>query len=948
MASRSTPSSVRSTSMSSTVSVVRKKARRSPSRVAQAAPSRPASVAVAASRSRQRRAPAPVPRWSKTIRSRPGTSQPYSLISVAAWPGQPVSSRVTPRLGRSKVVVGLHPEQQPPRHRPAWSRGTDSTAQRASSQSRKRSFASALAGMARTKPAASSNSAARPQVTERVSGALRRKARQITSRPADVREGPGRQPRRDRDPRDAHARGDRHRLCRRLLGGRPRRAARPRGRRGVPARPRPGHRELPRTSTRSSRSRSSPAPRPIHPGYGFLAENAAFARACEEAGIVFIGPPAERDRGDGLEDPGPRDHGRGRRADRARARPSRSRRRGRRKEIAEEIGYPVACKAAGGGGGKGFRVALSRGRARGGLRGRRARGREVLLRRHASTSSATCDDPRHVEVQVLADAHGNVIHLGERDCSIQRRHQKLIEEAPAPARRRRRCASGSARSPPTRRAAVDYRGAGTIEGLLQVGDEYFFLEMNTRVQVEHCVTEMVTGIDIVREQILIAAGEALSIAPGGRRSCAGTRSSAGSTPRPRHKNFAPAPGTDRRPTASPPGPGVRVDSGVEAGSEVTPLYDPMVAKLIVWDVDREQATRADAARARRVRDRRPHDADPLPQGDARHRAVGERRDLPRPRSRTRSGSSTLASRAAPETAGRRGRGREGRSATTRSRSPASCFDVKVIGEAARRPAAPRPAAARKRAAARAQERRRRRRRQATLAVAAPGHRAARCAVEKGAEVEEGELICVIEAMKMENEITAHERGQGRGARRVGGRLGGHRGHHRRHQVAARNTCGDDDVRPAQRAICSARRTWPTRATSSRSGWTTRPRGGSLPRPLQPRVPARLRRVAARIPAHAPAGARRRPAAHHRPLGGRRLPLGRAPERRLLHHELQAHLRHVADGLPRDVPAGRRQRARARLRRALLRPSATQHVSRRQRPRPRTSSSRSTSTQEARC
>ena len=196
------------------------------------------------------------------------------------------------------------------------------------------------------------------------------------------------------------------------------------------------------------------------------------------------------------------------------------------------------------------------------------------------------EDPRHVEVQVLADSHGNVIHLGERDCSIQRRHQKLIEEAPAPhvdeemRERIGKIATDAA-------AAVGYRSAGTVEGL-QDGDEYFFLEMNTRVQVEHCVTEMVTGIDIVREQILVADGEELSVAQedvelrGHAIECRINAEAA-------HKNFAPAPGKITSYT-EPAGPGVRVDSGVRAGSEVTPLYDPMVAKLIVWDTDRERAT----------------------------------------------------------------------------------------------------------------------------------------------------------------------------------------------------------------------------------------------------------------------------------------------------------------------------------------------------------------------
>ena len=177
-------------------------------------------------------------------------------------------------------------------------------------------------------------------------------------------------------------------------------------------------------------------------------------------------------------------------------------------KIAEDIGYPIAVKAAGGGGGKGFRVALEPDKLKDAFEGAAREGEKffsdatVYLERYLP-------DPRHVEVQVLADGHGNVVHLGERDCSIQRRHQKLIEESPAPLvddelrERIGKIAVEAAR-------AVDYRGAGTIEGLLSEDGEYFFLEMNTRVQVEHCVTEAVTGVDIVREQILIAAGEELS------------------------------------------------------------------------------------------------------------------------------------------------------------------------------------------------------------------------------------------------------------------------------------------------------------------------------------------------------------------------------------------------------------------------------------------------------
>ncbi|MCW3066884.1 MAG: Carbamoyl-phosphate synthase chain ATP-binding protein, partial [Solirubrobacterales bacterium] len=324
----------------------------------------------------------------------------------------------------------------------------------------------------------------------------------------------------------------------------------------------------------------------VHPGYGFLAENAAFARACEEAGLTFIGPPASaidamgsktaarelmQKAGvpivPGTTEPVP---------DLEAA----------RKVIDATIGYPVAVKAAGGGGGKGFRVALEESKLQEAFEGAAREGEKffgdatVYLERYLP-------DPRHVEVQVLADTHGSVIHLGERDCSVQRRHQKLIEESPAPAvDEELRAKIGKIATDAA--AAVDYVGAGTIEGLLQDG-EYFFLEMNTRVQVEHCVTEMTTGIDIVKEGIRAAAGEKLSVTQdevelrGHAIECRINAEDAS-------KNFAPAPGRIGS-YREPAGPGVRVDSGVGPGSEITPMYDPMVAKLIVWDVDREQATR---------------------------------------------------------------------------------------------------------------------------------------------------------------------------------------------------------------------------------------------------------------------------------------------------------------------------------------------------------------------
>src|SRR5947209_2297925 len=248
----------------------------------------------------------------------------------------------------------------------------------------------------------------------------------------------------------------------------------------------------------------------VHPGYGFLAENAAFARALEEHGITFIGPPASA-----IDAMGSKTRARELMAKAGvpivpgTTEPVATLEEAE-KIIEETIGWPVAVKAAGGGGGKGFRVALSKDKLADAFEGAAREGEKffsdptVYLERYLP-------DPRHVEVQVLADNHGNVIHLGERDCSIQRRHQKLIEEAPAPAvdeelrARIGKIATDAA-------AAVSYSGAGTIEGLLVKDEktgkaEYFFLEMNTRVQVEHPVTELVTGIDIVKEGIRVAAGE---------------------------------------------------------------------------------------------------------------------------------------------------------------------------------------------------------------------------------------------------------------------------------------------------------------------------------------------------------------------------------------------------------------------------------------------------------
>ena len=324
----------------------------------------------------------------------------------------------------------------------------------------------------------------------------------------------------------------------------------------------------------------------VHPGYGFLAENAAFARACGEHGLVWIGPPPEA-----IEAMGSKIEARERM--RAAGVPiipgvtSAVESAEEVRRLGDELGWPIAIKASAGGGGKGLKVVREPAEAERAFESARREG-EAYFSDPAVYVERYLEDPRHVEVQVLADAHGNVIHLGERDCTIQRRHQKLVEETPSPAvdhelrERIGAIAVDAAR-------AVGYQSAGTIEGLLSREGEYFFLEMNTRIQVEHTVTEMVTGLDLVREQVLIASGEPLSVRQedvrlhGHALECRINAEDVSS-------GFLPAPGTIAR-YHEPSGPGVRVDSGVVAGSEISPLYDPMIAKLVVHDVDREHARR---------------------------------------------------------------------------------------------------------------------------------------------------------------------------------------------------------------------------------------------------------------------------------------------------------------------------------------------------------------------
>jgi acetyl-CoA/propionyl-CoA carboxylase biotin carboxyl carrier protein len=324
----------------------------------------------------------------------------------------------------------------------------------------------------------------------------------------------------------------------------------------------------------------------IHPGYGFLAENAGFARLVESAGLTWVGPPA-----DAIDAMGSKVAAR-RRMQQAgvpivpgTVDPVESLEDAR--HAAHDVGYPIAVKASGGGGGKGLKVAHDEEELERAFDSARREG-EAYFADSTVYLERYIPDPRHVEVQVLADAEGNVVHLGERDCTIQRRHQKLVEETPSPAvdadlrDRIGRIAVEAAR-------AVGYCSAGTVEGLLTPAGEFFFLEMNTRIQVEHTVTELVTGLDLVREQVLIAAGESLSLRQEDvvwRGHAIECRINAENV----SQGFLPAPG---RITAyrEPAGPGVRVDSGVRVGDEVSGLYDPLMAKLIVHDADREAARR---------------------------------------------------------------------------------------------------------------------------------------------------------------------------------------------------------------------------------------------------------------------------------------------------------------------------------------------------------------------
>ncbi|MDI3339189.1 MAG: acetyl-CoA carboxylase biotin carboxylase subunit [Sphaerobacter sp.] len=474
----------------------------------------------------------------------------------------------------------------------------------------------------------------------------------------------------------------------------------------------------------------------IHPGYGFLAENPAFARACADAGIVFIGPPPEAIAAMGdkvaarqvaLDAGVPVVPGSDGAVDAAGA-----------AAFAAAHGYPIAIKAAAGGGGRGFRVVW---------------GPEELAEAHRAAAGEAqryfgdptvyveryLDHPRHIEIQIFADAHGTVVSLGERDCSIQRRHQKLIEESPSPAldpatrRRMGETAIALAR-------AVGYRGAGTVEFLYQDG-AFFFLEMNTRIQVEHPVTELVTGIDLVKEQIRVAAGCPLSF--GADVPLVGHAIECRINAEDPARGFAPTPGQITAYRA-PAGFGVRVDSAAEPGSVISPQYDSLIAKLIVWGRDRAEAL----ARLRRALGeltvegvattipfyRAVLDLPAFQRGEVDTRFLERHPELlqgltPAPPAAAPAADPPAAPESyVVEVGGKR-------------------FDVRLFPVGGATPARRRPSGPRPRAGA-----------------AAPAGReeltspiqgiVLSVAVAPGDRVRQGDLICVIEAMKMENEITA--------------------------------------------------------------------------------------------------------------------------------------------------------------------------------------------------
>ena len=484
----------------------------------------------------------------------------------------------------------------------------------------------------------------------------------------------------------------------------------------------------------------------VHPGYGFLAENASFARACAAAGLVWIGPPPAA-----IEVMGSKTAARERmQAAGVPIVPGTTDPVGSAEEVlrlGEEIGWPVAIKAAAGGGGKGLKVVADAEEAERAYESARREG-EAYFSDPTVYLERYIEDPRHVEVQVLADGHGNVVHLGERDCTIQRRHQKLVEETPSPAvdaAMRERIGSIAVEAA----RAVDYRSAGTIEGLLDREGNYWFLEMNTRIQVEHTITELCFGVDLVREQVLIAAGEPISfgqdelVFSGHAIECRINAEDPAA-------GFLPSPAVITR-YREPAGPGVRVDSGVVEGSEVVGIYDPLIAKLCVWDRTR------DGARRRMLRALEEYEIEGPTTLIGFHRAL-----LSHPcfiGGATCHGvveSDDLAARAAELAESRIVTGSDSTAKNARERISTVELDGRRFEV---RALVPEPAYAELARKRRERGRGGGSRGAARDAVVTPMQGTVLAVlVAEGDEVRAGQVICVVEAMKMENEITAHRDG----------------------------------------------------------------------------------------------------------------------------------------------------------------------------------------------
>ncbi len=486
----------------------------------------------------------------------------------------------------------------------------------------------------------------------------------------------------------------------------------------------------------------------VHPGYGFLAENAGFADACVEAGLVFVGPPAAAIRAMGSKIAAreialaagvpvvPGSEG-----------PIASVEEGR--AWADAHGYPVAVKASAGGGGRGFRVAHSADEFADAFIGSSGEAQRyfanptVYLERYL-------ERPRHIEAQVFADNHGNVVFLGERDCSVQRRHQKLIEETPSPVvGPELRHQIGEAAIALTR--AVNYVNAGTIEFMLAADGRFYFLEMNTRIQVEHTVTEAVTGLDLVKEQLLVASGKPLSFgqsdvaARGHAIECRINAEDAG-------RDFAPAPGTVTR-FRVPGGPGVRVDTAFEDGAAVLPTYDSLIAKLVAWGRDRTEAlarmTRAlgefeiDGVPTTIPFHQRLTDHPVFAAGEATTAFLPEHPEVLPP-------ASDKAGMISPETVAP---ARDLTVEVNGRRLNVRLFDSPSVVQPSG-PATPRRAPHLQKAKTGAA-----RHDADGVELTSPLQGTIiRVEVTSGTAVQRGDLICVVEAMKMENEITAHRDG----------------------------------------------------------------------------------------------------------------------------------------------------------------------------------------------